>query len=178
MIKKIMGAAFIGLGLLAGVSTFTSCQDYGDDIAKLEESVSALQKTVESLQSQITAGSVITSVTPVADGVQVTLSNGQTFTITNGKDGATGATGATGAAGKDGATWTIGSDGYWYKDGQKTDYYALGSKGDKGDKGDKGNPGTDGYTPVKGTDYWTDADKTEIVNAVLAALPDGTEVSY
>ena len=109
MIKKIMGAAFIGLGLLAGVSTFTSCQDYGDDIAKLEESVSALQKTVESLQSQMTAGSVITSVNPVTDGVQVTLSNGQTFTITNGKDGATG---ATGAAGKDGATWTIGSDGY------------------------------------------------------------------
>ena len=45
-------------------------------------------------------------------------------------------------------------------------------------KGEKGDPGTDGYTPVKGTDYWTDADKTEIVNAVLAALPDGTEVSY
>ena len=45
-------------------------------------------------------------------------------------------------------------------------------------KGDKGDPGTDGHTPVKGTDYWTDADKTEIVNAVLAALPDGSEVSY
>lgn len=45
-------------------------------------------------------------------------------------------------------------------------------------KGDKGNPGANGYTPVKGTDYWTPADKTEIVNAVLAALPDGTEVSY
>lgn len=141
MIKKIMGAAFIGLGILAGVSTFTSCQDYGDDIAKLEENVSALQATVNSLQSQITAGSVITSVTSVADGVQVTLSNGQTFTITNGKDGATG---ATGAAGKDGATWTIGSDGYWYKDGQKTNYYALGSKGDKGDKGDQGEKGEQG----------------------------------
>ena len=153
MIKKIMGAAFIGLGLLAGVSTFTSCQDYGDDIAKLEESVSALQKTVESLQSQITAGSVITSVTPVADGVQVTLSNGQTFTITNGKDGATGATGATGAAGKDGATWTIGSDGYWYKDGQKTDYYALGSKGDKGDQGEPGTPGTPGDAGENGQYY-------------------------
>ena len=37
---------------------------------------------------------------------------------------------------------------------------------------------TDGKTPVKGTDYWTAADKQEIVNSVIAALPDGTEVSY
>lgn len=35
----------------------------------------------------------------------------------------------------------------------------VGLKGDKGD------------TPVKGTDYWTAADKAEIVNDVLAALP-------
>lgn len=39
-------------------------------------------------------------------------------------------------------------------------------------KGDKG------YTPVKGIDYFTDADKQEIINAVLAALPNGDEVSY
>ena len=38
--------------------------------------------------------------------------------------------------------------------------------------------GTDGRTPVKGTDYWTATDKAEIVNDVLAALPDGTEVAY
>lgn len=36
----------------------------------------------------------------------------------------------------------------------------------------------DGHTPVKGMDYWTAADKQEIVSAVLEALPDGTEVSY
>jgi hypothetical protein len=30
--------------------------------------------------------------------------------------------------------------------------------------------GKDGYTPVKGTDYFTEADKTEIANAVLDAL--------
>lgn len=45
-------------------------------------------------------------------------------------------------------------------------------------KGDKGDPGADGYTPVKGTDYWTPADKAEIVADVIAALPDGSEVSY
>lgn len=45
-------------------------------------------------------------------------------------------------------------------------------------EGTKGEPGADGKTPVRGTDYWTAADKQEIVNSVIAALPDGTEVSY
>ena len=38
--------------------------------------------------------------------------------------------------------------------------------------------GKDGVTPVRGTDYWTDADKVEMVAAVLGALPDGDVVSY
>lgn len=38
--------------------------------------------------------------------------------------------------------------------------------------------GAAGHTPVKGTDYWTAADKQEIVSSVIAALPDGTEVAY
>ena len=42
----------------------------------------------------------------------------------------------------------------------------VGLKGDKGD------------TPVKGTDYWTAADKTEIVNDTLAALPTWTGGGY
>lgn len=41
-----------------------------------------------------------------------------------------------------------------------------------------GPKGPAGHTPVKGMDYWTAADKQEIVNSVMAALPDGTEVSY
>lgn len=48
----------------------------------------------------------------------------------------------------------------------------------KGDKGDTGAPGADGYTPVKGTDYWTAADKAEIVNDTLAALPTWTGGNY
>ena len=42
----------------------------------------------------------------------------------------------------------------------------VGLKGDKGD------------TPVKGTDYWTAADKAEIVADILAALPTWTGGSY
>ena len=38
--------------------------------------------------------------------------------------------------------------------------------------------GADGYTPVKGTDYFTEADKTELVNLVLAALPAAEEASF
>lgn len=47
-----------------------------------------------------------------------------------------------------------------------------------GPQGEQGPAGADGYTPVKGTDYFTEEDKTELVNAVLAAIPNGDEVSY
>lgn len=36
-----------------------------------------------------------------------------------------------------------------------------------------GPEGRDGYTPVRGTDYWTDADIDYIVKAVLAAIGGG-----
>ena len=42
----------------------------------------------------------------------------------------------------------------------------------------KGDNGADGYTPVKGKDYFTEADKNELVNVVLAALPAAEGVSY
>ena len=48
----------------------------------------------------------------------------------------------------------------------------------KGPKGDKGDTGADGHTPIKGTDYFTEADKQELVTAVIAALPSTEEVSY
>lgn len=40
-----------------------------------------------------------------------------------------------------------------------------------------GPPGKNGYTPVRGTDYWTAADQAQIVQDVLAALPAAEEVS-
>lgn len=49
-----------------------------------------------------------------------------------------------------------------------------GEKGDKGEQGIQGVPGASGphgRTPVKGTDYYTEADKAEMVSAVIAALP-------
>lgn len=54
----------------------------------------------------------------------------------------------------------------------------VGEQGPQGIQGETGEAGKDGYTPVKGVDYFTGEEKAELVNAVLAALPDGDEVSY
>ena len=92
-----------------------------------------------------------------------------------------GADGKPGAAGADGITPTIGPNGNWFlgaTDTGKPSRGATGAPGKDGAKGAPGAPGAAGHTPVKGTDYWTAADKQEIVNSVIAALPDGTEVSY
>ena len=85
--------------------------------------------------------------------------------------------------GKDGITPHIGSNGNWFIGEEDTGCPSRGEKGDKGDtgeqglqgiqgeKGDPGATGADGKTPVKGTDYFTEEDKTELVTSVLNALP-------
>ena len=40
-------------------------------------------------------------------------------------------------------------------------------------KGPKGDPGAAGYTPVKGTDYWTAAERQAMINDVLQQVPSG-----
>ena len=51
-------------------------------------------------------------------------------------------------------------------------YVYLGTR--KNIRGATGSTGADGKTPVKGTDYFTEADKTEMVSSVIAALPKYT----
>ena len=53
-----------------------------------------------------------------------------------------------------------------------------GPEGPQGPKGDPGAAGAAGKTPVKGTDYWTAADKADMVADVLAALPTWEGGSY
>lgn len=86
-----------------------------------------------------------------------------------GPPGADGAKGDKGDPGPQGIQGPPGADG---QDGEQ------GPQGPQGIQGPQGPAGQDGYTPIKGTDYWTAADKQEIVNDVLAALPNGDEVSY
>ena len=53
-----------------------------------------------------------------------------------------------------------------------------GEKGETGATGAQGPAGANGYTPVRGTDYWTAADQEQIVSDVLAALPNAQGVSF
>ena len=93
--------------------------------------------------------------------------------INNGPlQGLKGDTGPRGPQGPQGAQGPQGIQGL------KGDTGAKGETGAKGDKGDTGAKGADGKTPVKGTDYWTAADRTSMVNDVLAALPTWNGGSY
>ena len=70
-------------------------------------------------------------------------------------------------------------DPFTYSDFTQEQLAALrGPEGPQGIQGQTGPQGPAGYTPIKGTDYWTDADKQEIINAVIASFTDGNEVSY
>lgn len=159
MKKKFYGALLLGSLFLAG--GMVSCSDYDDDINSLNERVDALEKTVAELQKAIEAGAVITNVESTENGVKVTLSDGKTFEVKNGKDGING---ADGADGKPGSVVTIDEEGYWCIDGKRqTDkdgkpYKAQGEKGDTGADGQPGDPGADGkdgcwYMPNE-DGYW------------------------
>lgn len=154
MKKKFYGALVLGSVLLAG--GMVSCSDYDDDIDSLNNRVTAVEQTVKELQDKINAGAVITDVQTVENGVKVTLSDGSSFTLKNGKDGSAG------------SVVTMGSDGYWYIDGQKTENPWKGEKGDKGDQGDPGTSGTTApskyYVPNE-DGYWY----------VVNVAADGTE---
>ena len=84
----------------------------------------------------------------------VTFSDGKTVTIKNGSKGSTGSKGDKGDKGDTGATG------------------AKGDKGDTGAVGANGQPGNDGYSPVKGVDYWTAADQNAIKKDVNAYIAD------
>lgn len=84
-----------------------------------------------------------------------------------GPQGVPGKDGKDGAPGPKGDTGPVGPAGPAGKDG------APGQQGPQGEPGAPGAPGQDGHTPVKGTDYWTETDKAEIVADVIAAIPGG-----
>lgn len=98
-------------------------------------------------------------------------------------------------AGKDGTSVTVtnvmestadgGSNVVTFSDGTTLTVKngKTGATGAAGKDGAKGEDGADGHTPVRGVDYWTDADVEEIkahinecVEAKLAEMPDVSEV--
>lgn len=53
----------------------------------------------------------------------------------------------------------------------------TGPQGEQGIQGPKGDAGADGKTPVKGTDYWTEADVAEIHSYIDAKIADSLNPS-
>lgn len=74
--------------------------------------------------------------------------------------------GEKGDPGTDGLTPHIGGNGNWWIGEFDTGVKAEGTVGESG------------YTPIRGQDYYTDADKAEIVASVLAALPNAGGVIF
>lgn len=87
MNKKIFSAALFGALMALSAGTFTSCKDYDEDIDRIDTELSGIKSQLEALETKINEGKWITSVTPSADGLTITLSDGQTYNITNGKNG-------------------------------------------------------------------------------------------
>lgn len=75
------------------------------------------------------------------------------------------------------------------KDAEGNIHDILAIKGEKGDKGEDGTmvfedltpeqkESLRGYTPQRGVDYWTPADKSQMVSDVLNSLPTWNGGSY
>lgn len=115
--------------------------------------------------------SPIDTVTQTASCALISINdtNGTTTaTIVNGKDGAKGDKGDPGETGAQGIRdekADKGDPGIPGADGAKG---VKGDKGDKGDTGSTGKAGADGHTPVKGVDYFTDADKNAFLDEMDA----------
>lgn len=187
MKKKFVKVMFFGALSLAVSTAVTSCKDYDDDIDNLQTQIDANKASIADLQKFVNEGKWVKGVESVTGGFKITFSDGQSYTVVNGKDGATGATGAQGVAGKDGSIVTIGEDGFWYIDGKKTDVKAQGKKGEKGDKGETGAAGApgaagkDGYSPYIGEDgfwYFYNAETQKVEKSKYQANIVGSEKTY
>ena len=166
----LSAAAVLGLGV------FSSCsKDFQGDIDGINNRIDKLTTSLDEVKSGLKDGKAIEDVVTSDNGVVIKMSDGKQYTITNGKDG------------KDGTVIKVGDDGFWYIDGEKTEYPAKGIKGDKGDKGDAGVAGPQGpkgdkgdagvyYEPNK-DGYWYKVDPAngeEGVKTEMKWLPEGT----
>lgn len=152
MKRKYFSVLLMGVLSVATMSTVTSCKDYDDDISNLQKQIDANATAIKQIEDLIKGGGVIKTVSEATDGVTVTLSNGQSFNIKNGTNG---------VDGTPGTVWTISDDGFWIKDGKKTEYKAIGEKGEPGAPGPAGAAGSDAtaasyeyYVPNADTGYF------------------------
>ncbi|MCE5205321.1 MAG: hypothetical protein LLF80_04345 [Porphyromonadaceae bacterium] len=177
MKKKLFFKLFI-FAVIGALLTVTSCKDYDEDITDLQDQISSLKTTVDAIDASIKAGATIKSVTPTANGITITLSNNQSYNITNGTNGAKGDkgdkgdTGATGAAGAAGTVVTIGANGNWYLNGTDSGKPSRGVAGTNGTNGTNGKDGAYYYPNEDG--FWHKVDGTTDVATTQTWLPEGT----
>ncbi|WP_270088529.1 hypothetical protein [Sphingobacterium sp. SYP-B4668] len=161
---KVKHLSKVALALaLSSTVVFEGCKKYDDDINRLENSINQNTSDLAGLKTKLddlAKNYVVTAVTPVTGGFDITLkgADGKTTTYpirsgANGTDGTNGTNGKDGVEGKPGTMFRIVNDMWEISvDGGKT-YQSTGAKakGDKGDKGDQGTPGTPGQDGAPGT---------------------------
>ena len=160
MNKKFLSAVLFGALMVTSTGTFVSCKDYDDDIKDLQTQINSNKDAIAALQKLVGEGNWVTGITSIADGFTVTMSNGQTTTVT----------GIKGEDGKNGVEWTIGDDGFWYKDGEKTDHQAVAKDGKPGVTAPSPSISADGKWVV----YEWDATKGEFVAKTTEIPAQGT----
>ena len=166
MNKKFLSAILFGALMVTSTGTFVSCKDYDDDIENLQTQIDKNSSAIAELQKLVGQGKWVSSISSIENGFTVTMSDGSSHQIKgiNGKDG---------ADGKNGTEWTIGEDGFWYVDGEKTENVAVAKDGKDGENGVTAPApyiNADGLWVV----YTFDAEKGEFVAETTEISAQGT----
>ena len=119
MRKKYLSALLFGALLFASAGTFTSCKDYDDDIDGLRTEITDLKSAIEELQAKIGDGKFVTNVAANGQGLTITWNDGNSTTIENVINEATGETEAGDVITFDDATGEI------LVNGEGSGYYAA-----------------------------------------------------
>ena len=180
MKKKFVKVMLFGALALSTIS-YVGCKDYDDDIDGLQQQVDANKSKIEEVDAAMKAGKFIVSYTPVANGYELSLSNGSKLTITNGKDGENGQPGLNGETVI--PKFKVSSDNYWQvstDDGKTYEYVldadgnkvnATGKKGEQGEPGKPGEPGQDASANVS-----INKDGYIVIGDVVTSLKTDTKV--
>ena len=161
--KRFCGAAMVALAM--AMPLFTSCYDDSALNEKLEDiqaEVDELKSDLAALQAAVDNNLSVVDYKQIEGGYELTMSDGSTITILNGKDG------AAGADGKD------GNDGEKGEKGDKGEPGTPGTPGEKGDKGEPGKPGEPGEKGDKGDAFFTSVELSEDGLYLVITLVDGT----
>lgn len=135
MNKKFINGMLVASLMAGAAGSFTSCKDYDDDIDNLQNQINSVVTKVSEVQDLVKGGKIISNVTKTDNGIDITI-DGTVYKITNGENG------------ENGTAWTIGADGYWYENGQKTENKAIGSDGANGANGEYYVPQDNGFFAI------------------------------